>query len=61
MTITRLIAKLQEEQRKYGDIEVILHTGFKKAMGEILDVATFSLAQGQGRQVWLSTEEADYE
>jgi hypothetical protein len=57
MNISTLIRKLEEEKAKYGDIEIVLHTGTRKAQGEILDVATFH--SSTGNQLWLSTEPAE--
>ena len=57
MKISQLIQKLQEEQRKYGDIKVIVHTSLTCNRGPILDVATF--ASPEGLYAWISNEEAE--
>jgi len=61
MTISQLIKKLQDEQSKWGDIEVVAHAPNKP--GLVVDVATFEGIEGAydviPKAVWISTEEAE--
>jgi hypothetical protein len=54
MIISQLIKKLQDEQRKWGDIEVVAHAPNKP--GLVVDVATFEgMDGGYGRSVRCNT------
>ena len=60
MQASKLIEKLQEEMRKYGDLPVVAHATDSDGQGthgEIADVATFTSC-GTGRRIWVSSEEA---
>lgn len=60
MTISQLIKKLQEEKRKFGDIEVLIHAPTADTQ-PALDVFTASHSVGSksSRVVWISSEEAE--
>jgi hypothetical protein len=57
MKISQLIKKLQNEQSRWGDIEVIAHAPNKP--GLVVDVATFEGSDVVPKAVWISTEEAE--
>lgn len=64
MKVSRLIEILQQEQQKYGDIDVVIHVGKKNACkgAEPVDIATFTRVSGNQRgeqQIWISSEPAE--
>lgn len=61
MTVSTLIARLQAAQKKYGNIDVVLHVHDEGHSGDIEDIAVFSNSFVRsetrlGKTLWLSTE-----